>query len=125
MVNELDVAMRIYDKVIEYSNKKMFETDISLYLDAGTDEFRAAISEMRMYISSLLSSLSDEEERQGVFALIFKLIQVEIVDMLKVGMMYAITNRYLSTVTYNKASLLTHIQNFLSTCIIGVYVPQK
>lgn len=123
MIRELDTATRIADRLIEYSNKKMFEPiDIALFLNGGTDEYINNIGEMRGVVTSLLSTLSDEEETPGTFALISKLLKREILDMVNVGAMYMITNRYLATVTFNKAALLVHIQDFFNTCIVGVYV---
>ena len=123
MINELDTATRIVDKLVDYTNRKMFEPiDIALYLNGGTDEYRNHIGEMRGVVASLLSALTESEETQGVFALISKLLQREIIDMINVGTVYMITNRYLATVSYNKAALLVHIQDFFNTCIVGVYV---
>lgn len=123
MINELDTASRIVDKLVDYANRKMFEPiDIALYLNGGTDEYRNHVGEMRGVVTSLLSTLTESEETQGVFALISKLLQREIIDMINVGTTYMITNRYLATVSYNKAALLVHIQDFFNTCIVGVYV---
>lgn len=123
MINELDTASRIVDKLVDYTNRKMFEPiDIALYLNGGTDEYRNHVREMRGVVASLLSTLTESEETQGVFALISKLLQREIIDMINVGATYMITNRYLATVSYNKAALLVHIQDFFNTCIVGVYV---
>lgn len=123
MINELDTASRIVDRLVDYANRKMFEPiDIALYLNGGTDEYRNHVGEMRGVVTSLLSTLTESEETQGVFALISKLLQREIIDMINVGATYMITNRYLATVSYNKAALLVHIQDFFNTCIVGVYV---
>lgn len=123
MINELDTASRIVDRLVDYANRKMFEPiDIALYLNGGTDEYRNHVGEMRGVVTSLLSTLTESEETQGVFALISKLLQREIIDMINVGAAYMITNRYLATVSYNKAALLVHIQDFFNTCIVGVYV---
>lgn len=123
MINELDTASRIVDRLVDYTNRKMFEPiDIALYLNGGTDEYRNHVGEMRGVVTSLLSTLTESEETQGVFALISKLLQREIIDMINVGTTYMITNRYLATVSYNKAALLVHIQDFFNTCIVGVYV---
>lgn len=123
MINELDTASKIVDKLVDYTNRKMFEPiDIALYLNGGTDEYRNHIGEMRGVVASLLSTLTENEETQGVFALISKLLQREIIDMINVGATYMVTNRYLATVSYNKAALLVHIQDFFNTCIVGVYV---
>lgn len=126
MINELDTATRIVNRLVDYTNKKMFEPiDITLYLNGGTDEYRSHIGEMRGVVTSLLSTLTPEEETPGAFALISKMLQKEIVDMIGIGMTYVITNKYLSTVSFNKAALLVHIQDFFNTCIVGVYVNSK
>lgn len=123
MMKELDTATRVVDRLVDYTNKKMFEPiDITLYLNGGTDEYRNHIGEMRGVVTSLLSTLTPEEETSGTFALISKMFQKEIVDMIGIGMTYVITNKYLSTVSFNKAALLVHIQDFFNTCIVGVYV---
>lgn len=125
-MKELDTATRVVDRLVDYTNKKMFEPiDITLYLNGGTDEYRNHIGEMRGVVTSLLSSLAPEEETSGTFALISKMLQKEIVDMIGIGMTYVINNRYLSTVSFNKAALLVHIQDFFNTCIVGVYVNNK
>ena len=125
-MKELEIAERVVTRLSDYATSRMFEVNHTLFLDGiGSDEYKNEVSKLRSEVASALSSLSAEEENKSVYTFIGKLLQGEIIYTMTTGLAYEISNRYLSLVSYNKTALLTLIQEFFNTCIIGVYVPQN